>query len=244
MNRLFLASIAVAVSIATPTLAADMPVKAPPPVAATVFNWTGFYLGAHVGYGWGRTTIHDIDDFCLGAGVCPTPSVDYRFRGVIGGVQAGYNWQSGNLVIGAEADVSWSGMSRTIAFRPPGPAFLTTDIDWFGTGRLRLGYAFDRSLLYATGGAAFVDLENTMQQTPSLARASAVKWGWTAGGGWEQSFAPNWSVKAEYLFVEVEKTRASIAPPGIGRFEWDNHFHIVRLGLNYRFGPSAVVARY
>jgi outer membrane immunogenic protein len=239
-----LSSIALA-GAALPATAADLPVKAPIREAVVLApGWTGFYIGGHAGYGWGRSTIHDLDDFCLGAGTCPTPSVGYRFNGALGGAQAGYNWQSGNVVIGAEVDISFAGMKDTLEFRPPGPALLTTEVDWFGTGRLRLGYAIASSLLYATGGVAFVDVENRMQSGNTVAATSDVKWGWTVGGGWEYAFASNWTVRAEYLFIDVEKTKAAVPSPASGRFEWDNHLHIARVGLNYRFGAAPVVARY
>jgi outer membrane immunogenic protein len=248
VNRNFCALLGSFTLLATvlPVSAADLPVKAPVmrEAAALPFSWAGFYIGGHVGYGWGRSTIHDLDDFCLGAGTCPTPSVGYRFNGALGGVQAGYNWQSGNLVIGAEADVSFAGMKHTSTFRPPGPALLTTEVDWFGTGRLRLGYAFGGSMLYATGGVAFVDIENRMQSGNSVAATSGVKWGWTVGGGWEHALASNWIVRAEYLLIEVEKTKAAVPPPATGRFEWDNHVHVARIGLSYRFGAAPLVARY
>src|SRR5262245_49896422 len=110
MNRILpilLSSFAV-VGAALPATAADLPVKAPVmrEAVAPPLSWAGFYIGGHAGYGWGRSTIHDLDDFCLGAGTCPTPSVGYRFKGALGGVQAGYNWQGGNVVIGAEVDIS------------------------------------------------------------------------------------------------------------------------------------------
>ncbi len=233
------------IAAGVPATAADMPVKAPiaREVVAQPWSWAGFYIGGHAGYGWGRSTIHDLDDFCLGAGVCPTPSVRYRFNGALGGAQAGYNWQSGNLVFGAEVDVSFAGMKDTLTFRPPGPALLTTEVDWFGTGRLRLGYAIANSLLYATGGVALVHIENRMQSGNIVAATSGVKWGWTAGAGWEYAFASNWTVRAEYLFIEVEKTKAAVPPPAVGRFEWDNPLLIARVALNYRFG-APLTARY
>jgi outer membrane immunogenic protein len=229
-------------------MAADMPVKAPvrgpAPVVAAVHSWTGFYVGAHAGYGWGRTTIFDLDDFCLGSGTCPTPSVKYSFNGAIGGAQAGYNWQAGNWVYGLEVDISLSGMKDTFLFRPPGPAVLSTEIDWFGTGRLRFGYAAGSALFYATGGFAFAHVENSMGVSCCSARVSDVRWGWTAGGGAEFAFAPQWTVRAEYLFVDIQKSGiASVAPPATGRFEWENRFHVARAALNYRFG-GPVVARY
>lgn len=256
MKRVLLAGVGLlALSFAgQPSFAADMPrpvTKAPIMVAAPMFNWTGFYVGGTVGYGWGRSTIHDIDDFCLGAGTCPTPHVNYDFNGAVGGVLAGYNWQSGNLVFGAELDFSASGMDGVRIYRPPGPARLETDIDWFGTGRLRIGYAADRALVYLAGGFAYADVENRMTSGSSSARSSEAKWGWTAGAGWEYALPQAWTFRLEYLFIDLEDGRGSVAPPSTGRFEWENRFHVVRAGLSYKFASGkaplaapAVVTKY
>src|SRR5687768_7315434 len=108
-----LSGVAFLMCLAAPSMAADMPLKAPPATAiAAVYNWTGFYLGGHVGYGWGRSTLNDVDNFCLGISNCPNPPDRYNFDGIVGGVQAGYNWQTGNLVFGVEADFSFSGIDE------------------------------------------------------------------------------------------------------------------------------------
>ena len=212
--------------------------RAPVEVA---YNWTGFYAGAHVGYGWGRTEFRDPLDYCIGTGSCPFPRFDYDLGGVIGGAQAGYNWQTGNLVFGLEFDFSFSGIDKTAVVRTTGN--LSTDLDWLGTGRLRLGYAVNQALLYATGGFAYAKVSNAYRDGSTFLGASEVNWGWTVGGGVEFAFAANWTLRGEYLFVDIAENSATFAPPTIGHFEWDNRLHILRAALNYRFG-APVVARY
>ena len=248
MRRFTLAS-AVTALLTLPAMAADMPVKTPAPLMAAVYSWTGFYVGGHLGFGWGRSSINDIDNLCLGVSNCPNPPDRYHFDGIIGGGQAGYNWQTGNLVFGAEADFSFSGMKETTGLIRT-TLTLATKIDWFGTARLRLGYAADRALFYVTGGLAYANVENSFLDvgcgTPCVLVASDVKFGWTAGGGLEYAFAPNWSVRAEYLYVDLEKSKgiSDRCSPGC-RFEWENRFHIARAALNYRFGSAGpVIARY
>lgn len=251
MKRLLLSGIALLALAAQPATAADLPVKAPVMRAsvAAVFDWTGFYAGVHGGYGWGRSKQTDVDNICIGTGPtnCPHPPISYNFGGFLGGVQVGYNQQTGNLVYGAEFDFSLSGMKESLLTRVS--VTVNTDVDWFGTGRLRLGYAANQALFYVTGGFAYADVANSFVDAGCCtAKASGVKWGWTAGAGWEYAYAPNWTVRAEYLYVDLEKSKAitfTACSPGC-RFEWDNRFHVVRIGLNYRFGaaPAPVVARY
>src|SRR6185312_10048074 len=111
----------------------------------------------------------------------------YSFRGAVGGVLGGYNWQYGNVVFGPEFDFSFSGMERTVPGVFAGDSF-TTKIEWFGTGRLRIGYAIDRALLFASGGFAYAHVKNSFDTVitglPLIStNTSGFRWGWTAGGG-------------------------------------------------------------
>jgi outer membrane immunogenic protein len=244
-----LLGITAAVLLTAPVMAADirMPAKAPPAaVVATAYNWTGFYIGGHVGYGWGRSKIFDVDGYGFGA-----ETLRYNFNGIIGGVQAGYNWQMGSLLLGVEADFSLSEMKRHLPNPFGGFAgeSFSTKVDWFGTGRLRFGYAANTFLLYGTGGFAFGHIDNRYNDPidTNIAKASDVRWGWTLGGGLEIALAPNWTARAEYLYVDLEKSSASLSATvncaAICRFDWENRFHVARAALNYRFG-GPVVARY
>jgi outer membrane immunogenic protein len=123
-------------------------------------------------------------------------------------------------------------------------------MDFFGTVRGRLGYVFDRTLVYATGGFAFGDVNNTVNffgpagQLQFTGSTDNVETGYTVGGGIEHAFAPNWSVKAEYLFYDLGRNTVNVAVvPGSGgggtgyNSTFSNEGHIARIGLNYKFGP-------
>lgn len=250
--------------------AADMPLKAPVP--RPVYDWTGFYLGINGGYSWGRS---DTDYTRPGiAAFSSTQNLD----GWLFGGQAGYNWQfNRNWIFGLEADIQGTGQrgtaalpgTSTTACPPPGVAVLpctttaTTGsfeqkLPWFGTARLRLGYApADRWMLYVTGGLAFGEVETNaavattttvafaggpvVSVTPAAAAASAstTRAGWTVGGGTEWALWDRWSAKLEYLYVDLGTVNNSFTL--IGAFPVINtssHVtdNIFRVGLNYHFG--------
>lgn len=188
------------------TRAADIYGRGPyaaPPVAYVAQSWTGFYVGANVGYQFGKTT----------AVFSMEPS------GVTGGLQAGYNWQFGQFVIGGETDFQLSAAEETFApYKFSNP--------WFGTARARLGYALNNILFYGTGGVAYGrgELSYFGQSEQHLLA------GWTAGAGLEVGFTPNVSVRAEYLFVDLAATNYALT-----RMNTGIESSIVRFGLNYRF---------
>jgi outer membrane immunogenic protein len=195
----------VALVAAAPASAADIPVRgplykaAPPP--PPVFNWTGFYIGAHVGYGW---TYH-------------WPGLPAEPDGIFGGLQVGYNWQiSRNWVVGIEADIAATDISANVGG-------FDSSLDYIGTVRGRVGYAWDRTLLYVTGGYAYGD--------NNINGSSNTHDGWVIGAGVEWAFAPNWSAKLEYLHIELD----SKFYPSIGSAQ-DLETNLVKLGVNYRFG--------
>jgi opacity protein-like surface antigen len=166
------------VALSAPSFAADRPVpvyKAPPP--PVVYGWTGFYVGANIGYSWGRASSNwDIfAPFVLGGpcsappasgALCSAGSDSNRLNGAIGGLQAGYNWQNGNFLAGLETDIQWSGQKGNGLFTS---TFLTAaagvngvvaidqsvKLQWLGTLRGRTGITFDRWLVYGTGGLAY-----------------------------------------------------------------------------------------
>jgi outer membrane immunogenic protein len=251
--------------------AADMAVKASPMVApVAVYNWTGFYIGGNVGYGWGNgdTFFNPLPSGVTFVNLLPqTLSPDPK--GVLGGAQAGYNWQVGRFVLGVEADIQGADISGTATQSPiiqnnatpfPGAGFLSTHekLEWFGTARLRAGYTpVDRLLLYVTGGVAYGDVNYSAQtdfrpvgtvQYP--AAFTKTKVGWTAGGGAEWAFAQNWSAKVEYLYMDLgnESTVANPVPanpPFQVGYNWKTQEQLVRVGVNYKFGwGGPVVARY
>ena len=212
MKKILLASVAL-FGFAGAASAADLPVRSAPPApivaAVPVFTWTGFYVGVNAGYGWNTN-----DSITVGG---------LRFDldddgGFVGGAQAGYNYQIGSFVVGLEGDIQYADFGGDDRFDFDGDGILDGDFnnsDWFGTVRARAGVAFDRALIYATGGFAFADDAT----------------GWTVGGGLEYAFTNNLSAKIEGLYVNLDQDNNSI-------FNIDNdaEFGVVRAGLNFRFG--------
>ncbi len=167
------------------------------------YSWAGPYLGGNIGYGWGSTTNN------------PT-----KPSGFNGGITAGINFQSSALVVGLEGDLQASGANDTFApwkFSNP----------WFGTVRGRVGYAFGNAMIYGTGGLAIGGLRAERVGGLSESRTTA---GWTVGVGAEYGFAPNWSARVEYLYVDLSNSRFTITGQQNGY-----EFGLVRLGVNYHF---------
>jgi outer membrane immunogenic protein len=235
MRRLLLASVsAVALAgFATAASAADMgrrPVyKAEPAPMAHVYNWTGLYIGAHGGWAWGDVGGLDVDG------------------GFIGG-QIGFNWQAPGspFVFGVEFDSAWANIEGSAVI--PGVVGAASEIDYQGSLRGRIGYAFGPALLYATGGLAWMhnDVAIAAVVAPGFVVGAAddnTHFGWTIGAGLEYAFAPNWSAKVEYLYADygAETYFSGVA----GGLDLDAQTHTVKVGLNYRFGWGAPVsARY
>jgi outer membrane immunogenic protein len=257
----------IAALIATPALAADLNLPAynapPPPPFVPIFNWTGFYIGGNAGWGW----LNDNGSpFCinpegvLDGDLCDTTNVPgaqiKNANGFIGGGQAGFDYQADVLVYGIETDFQGADINGSVNIAGPfaqvgggnsGPASFTASekLDWLGTVRGRIGVvAWERSLFYGTVGFAYGGVsasQNTIfpaVQYPSS--VSETRTGWTAGGGWEYAFAPNWSAKIEGLYYDLGSFSTSgTAVPGITSFIGGKNFDakgaIVRVGLNWRF---------
>jgi outer membrane immunogenic protein len=203
MKKTILA-MAVAMTAAGTAGAADLPRGPAPYYAPTpnVYNWTGAYVGLNLGYEWGKVTNSGID-----------PS------GVAGGGQIGYNWQSGQFVFGAEADIQASAADDTFApYKFSNP--------WFGTLRGRAGFAINNMLLYGTFGLAYGDLKaefGGLDESKTLV-------GWTGGLGMEVGFAPNWSAKVEYLYMDLGSRTYTLTGTDNGL-----QASYLRLGVNYHF---------
>jgi outer membrane immunogenic protein len=239
MNKLLLTA-AAALTLALPAQAADMPVKAPRAVAvaAPVFNWTGFYVGATVGYGWGRPRHED-------EGGAVSSAID--MTGVAAGATVGVNYQVNRIVLGAEADWSWAKLDGSV---PDSGGFgcdgeCRTKIRSFATARGRLGVLVtDRVLVYGTAGAAWSRIRATLGGVGD----TDTKSGWTAGGGLEFAATEWLSFKAEYLHVHVPNFLYDPVGDICGGnrcFSARNSFDVFRVGANYRFGfGGPVVARY
>lgn len=209
---------------------ADMPAKAarPVPVAAPVWSWNGFYIGAHVGGAWGTTE----SEFTAVA----FPIASATVNGFLGGGQIGYNFQSGIIVVGIEADASWANIKGTT----PCLVALTCkrDVNSLGTITGRVGFTADRALVYVKGGAAWANFEyDTSIIGIPLASADKWVWGWTVGTGVEYAITPNWSAKVEYNFMDFQKETVSLTAPIVGpvNVNTTSYIHAVKFGVNYRF---------
>jgi outer membrane immunogenic protein len=249
MKKILLASIAAAAFCGAPAIAADMPVKAPVYKAspAPMFSWTGFYVGAQIGYGWLDDRQHlQSPTFSL--------NIEDRPHGIVGGGHAGYNWQVGQSVFGIEADLEGSGIKSTFPIGAPFVATTGTErLNSQASIRARLGYAVDRVLFYATGGAAFAHFRDTYS-TPAGAgffdSVSSTRTGWTIGGGVEVAAAGPWSSRIEYRYIDfgthTNNLPNFLVPPGFSRDRVTEQQ--VLLGLSYRFGDpwgkGPVVAKY
>jgi outer membrane immunogenic protein len=238
MKRLLFSAAALAVS-ALPAVAADIPprtyTKAPPPVysaPALIYNWTGFYIGGHLGGAFAG------NDSLLGNNA--------RF---MGGVQGGFDYQfAPNWVMGIEAQYSWLNNNTTGVLLPAG-AVVTSSNDQIGSVTGRLGYTWGPALLYGKGGFAWRDNPNigvTVAGAPvAFATTGNGKDGWTVGGGLEYMFAPNWSAKAEYQYYNFGTTTFTNGPAQILGSRFHDEEHSVKVGVNYRFGwGGPVQSRY
>jgi outer membrane immunogenic protein len=224
MNRFILsmAAGALAFAMVSPGFAADMPRGyREPAYAAPAAGWSGIYVGINGGYGWGQS------DWSGGA----TTGSNSPTGGLLGGT-LGFNAQSGAFVFGAEGDIdaNWmrdSNSTGTGLCSLPGCGIQTS---WFATARGRVGYAFDRALVYFTAGAAFGDV----QMQASGGSVSTDKAGWTAGAGLEYAFLGPWSAKFEYLYADLGSATCGAAACGVDT-PVSFKTNIIRLGVNYRF---------
>lgn len=240
---MLLASASVAVLSLSAANAADMPVKYVPPAA--MFSWTGFYVGAHIGGTWG-TTEAEINSIALGGlgafSGFVLPLTSQSFNGFIGGGQIGYNWQSGIVVFGAEAELSATNAQGT------GPCLVVlsckTDQNWVATAAARLGLADGRSLYYVKGGGAWS--QNTYSADLNIliglhTEVKETRSGWLVGAGIEHAFAgTGLSAKLEYNYIDYGSRDLNFPlaiglPIDIGTKIRENQ-HTMKVGVNYRFG--------
>ena len=205
-------------------------------VVDSTYNWSGVYVGGTIGYGWAETTVTELDSYSFSS--FGDTEFDYDSDGILGGAFVGYNWQAGSFVYGVEADISATDINNTVAnsMIPDSNESFSNKIDWFGTIRGRLGYSVDRWMPYVTGGVAFADVTSSYDDNDSFpgshAVASDTAWGWTIGAGAEFAVTDNWTLRGEYLFVDLEDTRGSF--DGY-RYDFENQINVVRLGAAYKF---------
>ncbi len=162
-------------------------------------------------------------------------------QGGFGGGQIGYNFQSGGFVYGIETDFQGGDIgNRVTGISTNGNAFSSGEhVDWFGTARARLGYAFGSTLVYGTGGFAYGDVHQHATDAGVSLGGSGTQTGWVAGGGVEYKINPAWSLKAEYQYIDLGSEKLTNPTGTMSTNGLDASFHTVRLGLNYRFGGGS-----
>ncbi len=196
----------------------------PAPAYVPAATWTGFYAGVNAGYGW----------------TADGSSGDLSPSGGFGGGQIGYNWQGvpglgSQWVLGVEADLQGAGISDGADF---GNLHLENSLNWFGTVRGRIGYAFDRALVYATGGFAYGEVESKLSAAGAAIDTSETQTGYVIGGGVEYKLNPAWSLKGEYQYISLDASDLNGAGPLNAGSGDRSEIHTVRVGLNYHLGQG------
>ncbi len=249
------------------------------PVYAPAAGWTGFYLGVNGGYGWAAddakasaTVNKSINtgsvEFPAYTTYTDTKKWSLSPSGGFGGGQIGYNSQGAlhpNLVLGVEADVDGASIKDSahatlapvdVGGTPSGNTYnasAQSELDWFGTVRGRIGYAFGNGLIYFTGGFAYGGVKDSLRitnagGTVATVGKSATNTGYVLGGGLEYRISPAWSIKAEYQYLDLGGETISISQAAIaantagvqalGKLSDPHTFDTVRIGLNYRIAPG------
>ncbi|MGO4387381.1 outer membrane protein [Microvirga sp. 2YAF29] len=222
------AALAIAASTAH---AADLPSRyspAPAYNAMPIFTWSGFYAGVNAGYGWSSGTSRYYDP---AFGVAGGSSKG----GFIGGAQAGYNYQMGMFVVGAETDIQYAAVGNKGSSY--GNTYYAGDSDgYFGTIRARAGVAFDRALVFGTAGFAYGDIGGNKGLDTVLGnhRSNDTNGGWTVGGGMEYAVTDNFTAKVEGLYVNLD-TKDNYALADRINVRRDTEFGVIRAGVNYKF---------
>jgi outer membrane immunogenic protein len=230
-------------------------------------SWTGFYIGANAGLSVGRNPATRNDFFTSDPATIRSDTLNLSPFGAVGGGQIGYNWQATpNWLFGLEAEIQASGEKETVCIyqcvNPVAAGFarnmtVTQRLDWFGTARGRVGWTNGPVLFYGTGGLAFGQVDTDVSLADfnfgtavnQSAHMSQTKTGWTAGAGIEAQLSGNWTAKVEYLYVDLGQVGTSnfnavFQPAEVEPQHFTSSFrdHIVRAGLNYKFGDPIYTA--
>jgi outer membrane immunogenic protein len=254
MKRILLTTVSLGVlGLVSPALGADLPAYSKAPaMTAPSYDWSGFYIGAFGGGGWGN---HNINNATGPATSFANYTANYSSQGGVAGGEAGYNLQSGNIVVGIEADGFWSGMRGNDAAAVAAGAFPIASVDadnlrWGGTLRARGGIAVDRWMLFFTGGWAFGDIVHT-NTDPVLGvdQFTVHANGLTAGGGVAYALTNNLIGKVEYRYYNFNGyNRPAVGGTGVtanGQLPYTTQttYSVITVGLDYKFG-GPVVAKY
>jgi outer membrane immunogenic protein len=242
MKKSMIIGIVVAGLLTAPAMAADLPVKASSPAPmALPYNWTGFYVGGSLGAAVALGTVNDLSGSLYGVGA----TGDNHNVGAIIGANVGYNFQAGNLVYGLETDISYNTAKSVIAVYNVTPDdYLRSSSNSLITARARVGYAFDRTLAYVTGGLAVSNLNVSATgnfgflSDYGTAGVSGWRTGWIVGAGLEHAITQNWTVRAEGLYVDFGSrtawTVSDVTQTPMG-FRFNDQELISRVGVNYKF---------
>lgn len=256
MKRILMTGVAAA-ALTSMASAADLGAqnyaKAPAPVAP-IYNWTGFYFGAHVSGAWNANNNLDVSD-PLGGGLGGLIGSRGNSGSFLGGGQVGADYQfSPNFLIGIESQISGlANNERTFFVGGNGNELFQERSDWLASVTGRLGYVSGPGLFYVKGGVAFrndngVSPSDTIRQIQAGGGSFAVdrkQTGYTVGGGLEYMFAPAWSAKAEYQYYNFGATAVSIGAPGVSLgIKYRDEIQAIKAGVNYHFNWGAVAAGY
>lgn len=190
---------------------------------STAINWSGFYIGVHGGGGHAS-----VDGRYLPSG----PGASLDGDGVLGGVQAGYNWQIDNFVVGVEGDISATNMGAST--RCPNTAFsCESDTDWLASLRGRAGVSFDKLLVYGTGGVGFGGIKVFTASNGTEFGQTKTETGWVAGAGVEYAFTDRISVKAEYLHYDFGSSSFNVDARNV--ISASHRFDTGKIGINFKF---------
>jgi high affinity Mn2+ porin len=235
---IFGSSMGVVLAPCSLAIGADLPTSLPikAPVRATIYDWTGFYVGGQVGYGGGS----------LGPGTNPVPDqavfFPHSLTGMMSGFQAGYNLQLPNrVVLGVEADVSFA----SPVDRPKlGLAPFNTTLEYAATARGRIGYAFGTILPYVTGGLAWGQSRVNVNAVDGSLLSSRLlpHVGWTADLGMEMAVGGNWTAKIEYDYIDLARRTYGLGDAMLPDINVDPRIHAIKVGLNYQLGDTPLWA--
>ena len=234
--------------------AADMALKAPPPVPSVAYNWTGFYLGGELGGGWAsqQSTVltQTSPTTAFPPGFASNP---VNMSGVLGGFYAGGNYQINQFLVGIDGDYTWADLTGTGSDLSPIPgngdiSYHNDKMDWVSTVTGRLGFVNNNWLFFAKGGGAWAGFSssnhtnNAAGTLLNTSTASETRNGWTVGGGLEYGLGAHWSAKVEYDYVKFDtatvtltETNAATGAVGYPTRSVTSHLNMLKAGIAYQF---------
>jgi len=236
---------ATVLAISAQARAADLPRPGVPvPPSPVIYNWTGVYVGVNGGWADG---ISNWTNNCSDCTSAPTDiggeTGAFSVSGYLAGGTAGANYQIGAWVYGIEGDFDWTHLTGSsgstcggLSDAVPPPTGCETESEWLATLRGRVGYAFDNILLFGTAGAAVARIKTGL--IPPSTFDSSTEAGWAVGAGLEVGFAPNWTAKVEYLFVDLPNATCTTTTNcgAVAGSTVSFNENMVRAGVNFKFG--------